>query len=472
MNSMRSLLLTLVALIGLTVTSCIDDDFSTSSTDVLTFSTDTLSFDTVFTDLGTPTARLKVYNRAKKSINISSISMREATSCFSMNVDGQSGRDFHDVEIRGGDSIFIFVECKLPTSAQNKPQLTEDAIVFLTNGVTQQVQLEAWGQNVHRLRGQTLRQDTRLTAEIPYIVFDSLVVDPGVTLTVEPGAQLLFHDKAELVVYGTLNAVGERGKMIDMRGDRLDNVLPDVAYDIMAGQWHGIYIAPESYGNRLEFVDMRSTVAGLQLDSCADASRSKLYMLNSWLHNSQNSVLTANNAKLEAYGCCFSEAASHVVAFSGGDLTFDQCTFANNYLFAVPYASIVGLYHCLPVENDPDTRPLMKAEFRNSIIYGMGGELNEGDLTGSQVFFRYVLLGSEGQNDDNFLNCIWGEDPLFYTVREDYIFNYRVRPDSPAIKAGNAAFVQPFFQYDMYGVNRLGAGAPTLGAFQYVAPEE
>ena len=50
--------------------------------------------------------------------------------------------------------------------------------------------------------------------------------------------------------------------MIDMRGDRLDNVLPDVGYDILAGQWRGITIAPESFDNRLEYVDMRSTTDG------------------------------------------------------------------------------------------------------------------------------------------------------------------------------------------------------------------
>ncbi len=64
--------------------SCIEDDFTTSPSDILTFSTDTLSFDTVFTDEGTPTARLKVFNRASKSINISSINMKEPSSLVAM----------------------------------------------------------------------------------------------------------------------------------------------------------------------------------------------------------------------------------------------------------------------------------------------------------------------------------------------------------------------------------------------------
>ncbi|MDE6804064.1 MAG: hypothetical protein K2J29_05490 [Muribaculaceae bacterium] len=67
MNKARYLILAFIsALIGLAMTACISDDFSTSPDDRLTFSTDTVSFDTVFTGQGTPTARLLVFNHAKK----------------------------------------------------------------------------------------------------------------------------------------------------------------------------------------------------------------------------------------------------------------------------------------------------------------------------------------------------------------------------------------------------------------------
>ena len=473
---MRTLLLTLLILVAACVaTSCIEDDFTTSPSDTLTFSTDTLSFDTVFTDLGTPTARLKVFNRAGKSVNISRISFKNPDTRFAMNVDGVSASSFTDVEIRANDSIFIFVECKLPLEDVNTPVLTEDAIEFLTNGVQQQVVLQAWGQNVTRLRGQTLTADTRFTAERPIVVFDSLVVAEGATLRIDPGVQLLFHDKAFMRVKGRIEAVGEPGRMIAMRGDRLDNVLPDVGYDIMAGQWKGITIDAGSFGNRLEYVDMRSTVSGLQIDSCSNLSERKLLLLNSWLHNSQGRVLESRHAWVDALGCVFSEAADHVVCLEGGRHTMTQCTFANNYLFAAPYQSIIGLYGLLPDEGGEGAAsglPLMEASFNNCIVYGMASDLNVGDLTGSQVFFRYTLMRSGGQDDDNFLHCLWDADPLFYTVRTDYLFNYRVKPDSPAIGAGDPALVTPQCEYDMDGVWRLGPGGVTLGAYQYVAPPE
>lgn len=469
---MRILLLTVAAMLGLTVVSCISDDFTTSSSDVLSFSTDTLSFDTVFTEMGTPTSRLKVYNRAKKSINISSISIKNPGSCFSMNVDGMSGTSFSDIEIRGGDSIFIFVECKLPVSPDNAPLLTRDELQFVTNGVRQNVVLEAWGQNVTRLHGETITGDTRFTADRPIVVFDSLIVDNNATLTIDPGTKLLFHDKAYMRVKGTLLAIGEPGKMIDMRGDRLDDVLPDVGYDIMSGQWEGISIAPESFGNRMEYVDMRSTDKGLCVDSTGDTSRSKLMLVNSWLHNSKGSVLTSVHANVSAVGTCFSEAADHVVTLVGGVHDFVQCTFSNYYLFAAPYGAILGLYDLLTGADAIVDNLLMSAKFANCIVYGMAADINVTDLTGTNVFFHNTLFRSAGTDDDNFLNCIWDADPLFYTERNEYIFNYHVRPDSPAICAGNPQYVTPLSLFDMDGVDRLSQGAPTLGAYQYVAPPD
>ena len=111
MNKARYLILAFIsALIGLAMTACISDDFSTSPDDRLTFSTDTVSFDTVFTGQGTPTARLLVFNHAKKAVNISSIRFARQDTEFSLNVDGMSGETFSDVEIRGGDSIYVFIQ--------------------------------------------------------------------------------------------------------------------------------------------------------------------------------------------------------------------------------------------------------------------------------------------------------------------------------------------------------------------------
>lgn len=468
--------MTIVGWIGLIASSCISDAVSTSPTDILTFSRDTVNFDTVFTDLGTPTARLVIANRAKKGIVISSIRLKNPDSNFQINVDGISGKTFHDVEIWKEDSIFMFIECFIPETGGNEPYRVEDELEFVTNGVTQTVLLEAYGQNVTRLRAKRVAEDTRLTAERPYVVFDSLVVEKNATLRIDPDVRLLFHDGASLIVHGRIDATGEPGKLVHMRGDRLDNVLPNVGYDILAGQWKGIRISRESFNNRLEYVDMRSTSEGLRVDSCGDTSQTKLLLRNSWLHNSQSHALEAKYANIEAYGVCFSEAADAVVSLYGGINRFVQCTIANNYLFAAISEPLLCLYHCLPKHEEEDTanpNPLMTANFDNSIIYGLGKDLNEGDLSDSNVFFRNVSLKSEGINDDNFIDCLWYCDPLFLTDRPIYYFNYHVMPDSPVVGAGNPEFVTNETLIDIDGVDRLTVtptGAPVLGA--YGKPEE
>ncbi|MDE6291515.1 MAG: hypothetical protein K2M16_08280, partial [Muribaculaceae bacterium] len=336
---------------------------------------------------------------------------------------------------------------------------------FVTNGVTQTVTLEAYGQNVRRLRGLTLETDAVFTDEMPYVVFDTLRVAEGVTLTLKPGTRLLFHDKAVLQVEGKLMAVGETGKMISMRGDRLDNVLPDTGYEILAGQWQGVRFAPGSFGNRMEFVEMQSTVHGVVVDSCGVTDRDKLTLVNSWLHNSQGNVLRSEHAKVDAYGCCFSDAGEATVFLRGGEHSFVQCTMANYYLFAISPESILTLSYLNRAESSGITNPLMKASFDNCIIYGITSPLTPGDLADTDVYMRNVLLGVGGSDDDHFISCVWNENPEFETVRDEYLFNYRLKDDSPAIGAGNAAYVTPQCLKDMDGIDRLEWGNPALGAY-------
>ena len=466
MKTMRTLFFFCISiLVSAFAGGCISDDFTDSPSDTLTFSTDTLRFDTVFTDLGTPTARLKVFNRASKAVNISSIKMRTDDGIFSMNVDGVSGKTFENVEIRANDSIFVFVECFIDANDDKRPFKVEGMLDFVTNGVTQTVTLEAYGQNVTRLKKVTVDSDVTLTSEMPYVVFDTLRVAEGATLTILPGTRLLFHDKGMLQVDGRLLAIGETGKPISMRGDRLDNVLPDTGYEILAGQWQGIRFGAGSFGNRMEYVEMQSTVAGVVVDSCGVTDSNKLTLVNSWLHNSQGNVLRSEHAWVDAYGCCFSDAGEAVVSLRGGQHDFVQCTLANYYLFAISPESILTLSYLKRAESSGNTNPLMKASFDNCIIYGITSPLTPGDLEETDVYMRNVLLGVGGSDDNHFISCVWDEDPLFETVRNDYIFNYRLKDDSPAIGAGNPEYVTPQCLVDMDGINRLEWGNPALGAY-------
>ena len=106
-----------------------------------------ITFDTVFTTIGSVTRVLKVLNPHKNTIKTDISLLGGNVSNFSVNVDGVSGTAFKDVEIRGKDSIFIFVKVNLNPNAQNSPMVIADTLAFFTNGNRQNVELVACGED-------------------------------------------------------------------------------------------------------------------------------------------------------------------------------------------------------------------------------------------------------------------------------------------------------------------------------------
>ena len=68
-------------------------------------------------------------------------------------MDGQSGREFNNVEIRPNDSIYVFVDACLEVQNSALPLTVEETIEFETNGKIQEVVITADGQDVDRLHG-------------------------------------------------------------------------------------------------------------------------------------------------------------------------------------------------------------------------------------------------------------------------------------------------------------------------------
>lgn len=461
MNNFRFLLLFFFAALAAGLSSCIEDGFTTSPSDQPTFSVDTLDLGVIFTEQPSTTHRFVVYNRASKGININRISISgDNAALFRLNVDGFSGTDFSDVEIRAKDSIFVLVETTLPANDRTVPVEITASLDFLTNGVEQSVVLAATGRDVTRLRAVTFDTDTRLTAERPYQIYDSLVVAEGATLTVDPDAELYFHDGAMMIVRGTLNAVGSPGHEITFAGDRTGFVAADIPFDLMSRQWIGMFFTSTSTGNRLDYCLVKNTWQGVTADS------SDLTMVNTRLRNSGGYALETYHSAVRAYGCEFAEAASGAVLLHGGDHVLDQCTLANYYLFSALGGPILQFGHLGAESDDASGLPYLQARLDNCIVYGNGKDISHGDLTGTAVFLRHCLLKSAGTDDDNFISCVWDQDPLFYTVREDYIFDYRLREDSPAIGAADPSLNAPEAAVDRYGNPR--GQVPDLGAYVHI----
>ncbi len=448
--------------------SCIEDGVSSSSSDQPTFSVDSLKLGTVFTEQGSTTHRFLVYNRHDKIININSIELRDKTQgVFRLNVDGQSGSEFHNVEIRPNDSIYVFVEATLPPNGKIGPMTIDNTLDFTTLGVTRSVVITADGLDVIRLKAKTIETDTRLTAERPYQVFDSLVVAPGATLTIDPGAHLYFHDKSELIVRGSLRANGTPENPVNMTGDRTGNVVASIPFELMSGQWGGVYFATSSSASKMTNTSIRNMSYGVVVDSVVTSTPDNpaLYLLNCQIHNSAGYILQTAHSAVTAIGTELTDAANGIVYVRGGNLTLNHCTIANYYLFSALGGPALQLDHINAETDDLSGLPKLQADITNTIIYGNGTDISHGDLTDTAVTLRRCLLKSAGSDDDNFINCLWDTDPMYYTVREDYLFDYRLKPESPAIQAADPALTLPDAATDPYGTPRLTP--PSLGAYEY-----
>jgi len=111
---MRSFYFLLILVTIISFSSCRNDFETVPSTGNLEFSRDTVFLDTVFTNIGSSTFNLKVFNRSDDDISIPSVQLGLGeTSDYRLNVNGVPGRVFEDVEILANDSIFIFVETTL-----------------------------------------------------------------------------------------------------------------------------------------------------------------------------------------------------------------------------------------------------------------------------------------------------------------------------------------------------------------------
>lgn len=447
---MKSKVLHLLAIIlTLGCCSCIVDSIDTSPSAQPSFSVDDgLDMGLHFAGSPSPTSYMMIYNPNSKVISISEVRLR-AGDYFRINVDGRSGSVFNDVEIRPNDSIYVFVECTLPSVEGTEPQEVSDYLDVTTNGVQKSVRIYARSQNVNRIERLTIDSDYTLQAEIPNLISDTLRVAAGATLTIAPGAQLLFHDKAALLIDGTLLCPGTADAPIELRGDRTNNVVADISFDVMSNQWEGIRFSSTSRDNRLEYTSVINTCQGISVDSLAD-----LTLINSRLYNSGSRQLTAaGGSTVTALGCEISNAASCLTYLGAGAFTFDRCTLANWYLFEWPDLAIIEF-------TDPANT---SATFANTVIYGRDRAIcSYDDVETVDLWFKRCMFAVEGTDDARYLNCLWATDPRLDYSLTDYTFSYLPLDGSPVIDAADPDYDHP----DLPATDRHGrTRALTLGAY-------
>jgi len=470
-------------LIAIMFLSCKDDIYSTNPKDILSFSTDTVSFDTVFTSMGSTTARIMIYNRNNTALKITQIAVGGGKkSAFRINVDGalNANNQFEDIEIRAKDSMYVFVAVTVNPTDADSPVFIQDSITFQTNGVAQKVKLLAYGQNIKILRNLHIANDSTLTSEKPFLIYGNLTVDSTKTLTLNSGCKIYFHNNANMKVYGNLIAQGTAERPITLRGDRLDNInfnVP-VPYNNVAGQWGGIYLLG---GGKyvLNHVNMNSGYVGIHFLNKNLSNLPTLEIHNCKIQNFLTDGLVVQNGDVTVTNTEISNAGSHAVYLSGGKHTFIHCTIANYFNSSsvqpvsrdkIPAVFISGINDMAP----------MQSFFQNCIISGDAD--NEFTLAVPSVsdyaglFSGCYIQTPDSLNLKQFSHIRWSkkDDVIFKSTRYNYIknTNFDFRPDSisTARKIGTSIDPDIVATYrldiDLNG-NIRPAQTPDAGAYQW-----
>jgi hypothetical protein len=456
--------------------SCEKEKFITDKSARLAFSMDTVYFDTVFTTLGTATRRFTVRNKYNDFVRISSVKLAKGSkSVFRVNLDGVPGTEFSDVEIAPRDSLFVFVNATLDPNNSNGILLQQDSIVFTLNGITQDVDLVAWGQDVHILRDSLLGTQT-WTNEKPYLILDAAGIDSLNVLTIEEGTKIYFHRNAAFYVFGTLIVQGTKDKPVIFHGDRLEKLYEDIP-----GQWQFIVFTPGSKNNSINYAEITGGMAGLVLQTIPGHSDPiDLIISNSKIMHMSAFGIRAADAGITGFNNVFSTCGISALAFEvGGNYEFYHCTIANRFLYGnsrnTPSVYLNNFYIYKDADNQDKVivNDMQKASFRNCIIYG-----------GLQNELGAVRYKDQGVLNFIFDHCLTRFDPVIFNLNDKLHFTdiwnqhepgfvswdkYDFHPDSASfiIDKGDLS-TGTIYPLDLDAISRTTDGKPDLGAFEYI----
>ncbi len=461
--------------------SCDDGESFTQSPDaLLTMPFDTLRIDTAISGVATSTYSFVVRNKGKHGIKIVKASLdSDGASGFQANVDGTNINDSYgySIEVRAKDSITVYVKLKAKESGSDDAQPVEDCISFLLeSGVVQKIKLLGYSQDVVTLNNVTIDCDTTLQSAKPVHVVGQLTVNAENTLTIAPGTTLLFSPASELVVEGTLRAMGTIDSPVVFRGDRLDYMFVNQPYDRISGQWQGIVFKTSSYGNVLNHCDIHSASYGVKCDS-SNVDAEKLKIENSVVHNMKGDCLTFVNSNVFVGNSQITNALGNCVTLYGGTGHFVHCTIGNFYPFEGTRGRALYLYNS--VNGRP--LPLKSAKFENCIISGWSeDELFASfldDDTEKIYQFRSCLLTTPKVDDSsNYPNCIfensedsiWGSGNFRKFNYDNLVFDFRLDSLSKARNAGDVAITRQFYPEDIAGNARLDDdGKSDIGCYEF-----
>ena len=472
------------------LSSCEEAPLLDTSEIELSTSLDTLRFDTVFTEIGSITRFVKIYNHESQPVIVDDISLASNDqSFFRINVDGFIGPSVQDIRIEAEDSIYVFVETtidpNLPLSAS--PFIIEDSIYITASESTYSINLEAFGQNANYIPNRQSAGDINALPcsgtivwddEKPYVIYGVLAIDQcdlviaaGTKVYVHGGIAIndlgIFNDGLIVVTEtGSITTQGTPDDPVYFRTDRLEPSFQDIP-----GQWAGIFIQANSRNNEFNNTIIQHSIAGLSIDSSASIN-----LRNSELSFTSGAGLTASHAFVNAENCLFYENGTGGVSINyGGSYTFNYCTIGN-YNNQGPALSMNNIRCTDPLCQEEIFVFPLSAEFNNCIITGNEmDEISLFDITdGEPGAFEYSLdhcavtvqdLLQDDVFPDFFSNCescleIDRTDTIFFDIDN---YDYHLDTLSIVIDQG---FQIPQITRDLEG-NPRENGAEDIGCYEF-----
>lgn len=499
--------------ISVSLTSCREDFVFQASTGDLTFSRDTVYLDTVFTNIGSSTYTLKVYNKSSKDIKIPTIQLGKGlNSKYRMTVDGMVGennRIFHDVELLAKDSMYIFIEVTSDVADANPTDfLYTDQIQFDSGVNFQKVELVTLIQDAYFLYPKRFGDGTTETIPIgdenvygfyldendpvngneyvwgndkPYVVYGYGAIPTGKTLTVQAGARVHFHADSGLIigsggslkVQGGISTTEALENEVIFEGDRLEPDFSDVP-----GQWGTIWLTDGSTANEINHLTIKNAIIGLLIDH---NDGNYMTIKNTQIYNSTNMGIYAKTAKIKGENIVINYAGQYALACTlGGSYEFKQCTFNNNWSSSKQLAVLVDNYYKDSTTNQQVAFDLEKADFYNCIIFGsnqvellldkstVSPETNWTSPIFSKCQIRFNNSNNQFTNNpdyafiNNTAEILKNGNPKFFDIDNNKLI---IGDDSDAKGFGDDLGIN----LDIIGTTRqVNGGKVDIGAYQHI----
>jgi len=499
--------------------SCRKDFNFSPSNGNLSFSKDTVYLDTVFTNIGSSTYNLKVYNKSNEAISISTVKLALGEdSEYRLNVDGIAGKSFENVEILAKDSMYIFIETTIDIN--NLPNLDNEFLyndkiefdegsnlqsvelvtlvkdaVFIypdkdnTTGVVETLTIDIGGQQIETdIQGRYLEpEELTFTNQKPYVIYGYAAVPNNQTLNIEAGARVHFHansgllvaEGASLQVNGANSADQEvLENQVIFEGDRLEPDFADVP-----GQWGTIWLLDGSINNTINYATIKNASVGILSEGNPAEVTNKLTITNSQIYNASNFGVLGRNTSIEANNLVINNTGQTSFAGTlGGKYNLTHCTIANYWSNSFRQYPALLLNNFQEAEDATYLADLTEANFNNCIIYGNDNpEFIIDEIEDASVVFNFKFTNCLARFNDSgnsftganydfedtskYENMIFNQDPDF---RDSSANDLIIGEDSAANNQGNTTFSSQV-PFDILGVNRTAS--PDLGAYQHITFE-